>query len=218
MTPLQTYDAIKRLIEEVDIDVEMHTHNDFGLACANALTGVKAGARYVGTTVNGLGERAGNAPLEEIVMALKHLEGIDLGFSTAEFNELSQYVAQASAHEIPASKAIVGSNTFAHESGIHADGVLKDSNTYEAFAPQEVGAQRQLVIGKHSGKKALMAKFEREYGIDITEEEAERLLPQVRKTAVELKRALFDKELVYMYEDLVNVEEEGEKESEEALQ
>ncbi|MFW6005818.1 MAG: homocitrate synthase [Candidatus Bipolaricaulota bacterium] len=202
MTPLQTHEAIKNLRREVDIAIEMHTHNDFGLAAANALTGAKGGAEYIGTTVNGLGERAGNAPLEEIVMALKHLEDLDLGFNTSDFLELSEYVARASAQDLPVSKAIVGSNTFAHESGIHADGVLKDSETYEAFKPQEVGAERQLVIGKHSGKKAILAKFEKEYGIELTHEEAETLLPKVRKMAVELKRALFDKELVSLYEEM----------------
>ncbi|MFP4631546.1 MAG: homocitrate synthase [Candidatus Acetothermia bacterium] len=210
MTPLKIHKDIKKLKSEVDIDIEMHTHNDFGLAAANALTGVKGGAKYVGTTVNGLGERAGNAPLEEVVMALKHLEDMDLGFYTSDFLELSEYVAQASAQDLPVSKAIVGSNTFAHESGIHADGVLKDSETYEAFKPQEVGAERQLVIGKHSGKKAILAKFEKEYGIDLTDREAEALLPKVRRMAVELKRALFDKELVSLYEEL-ELEEEAEK-------
>jgi len=216
MTPLKTYEAIKNLKEEVDIAIEMHTHNDFGLAAANALTGAKGGAEYIGTTVNGLGERAGNAPLEEIVMALKHLENLDLGFKTSDFLELSEYVAHASAQALPVSKAIVGSNTFAHESGIHADGVLKDSETYEAFTPQEVGAERQLVIGKHSGKKAILAKFEKEYGIELTEEEAEALLPRVRKMAVELKRALFDKELVSLYEEM-EVETESSEKTEEVV-
>ncbi len=212
MTPLKIHEEIKKLKEEVDIDIEMHTHNDFGLAAANALTGVKGGANYVGTTVNGLGERAGNAPLEEIVMALKHLEDLDLGFNTSDFLELSEYVSHASAQDLPVSKAIVGSNTFAHESGIHTDGVLKDSETYEAFTPQEVGAERQLVIGKHSGKKAILAKFEMEYGIELSEEEAEALLPKVRSMAVELKRALFDKELVSLYEEMEAEETEKAEE------
>lgn len=202
MTPMNIYEVIRDLKAEVEMKIEMHTHDDFGLAAANALMGAKAGAEFIGTTVNGLGERAGNAPLEEVVMALKHLEEIDLGFNTEDFLQLSQYVATASAQDLPVSKAIVGANTFAHESGIHADGVLKDANTYEAFTPQEVGAQRQLIIGKHSGKKALLAKFEGEYGIALTNQQAEDLLPKVRKLAVELKRALFDKELVSLYEDL----------------
>jgi len=145
-------------------------------------------------------------------MALKHLENLDLGFNTSDFLELSEYVSHASAQDLPVSKAIVGSNTFAHESGIHTDGVLKDSETYEAFTPQEVGAERQLVIGKHSGKKAILAKFEMEYGIELSEEEAKALLPKVRSMAVELKRALFDKELVSLYEEMEAEETEKAEE------
>ncbi len=202
MEPLTLYERIKTLRDKTGLDIEMHTHNDFGMATANALAGIQAGASWVGVTVNGLGERAGNAALEEVVMALKHIYGIDLGLKTTRFRELSEYVARASGREIPVSKPIVGTNTFAHESGIHADGVLKNPNTYEAFAPEEVGLQRQIVIGKHSGRHALKAKF-LEYNINLTDEEAAAMLPAVRATAVNLKRPLFDKELVYIYEDCV---------------
>ena len=128
------------------------------------------------------------------------LSRVDLNFRTDMFREASEYVARASGRDLPAWKAIVGTNMFAHESGIHADGVLKSANTYEVFAPEEVGLQRQIVIGKHSVSKALMAKF-LEYGISLSHEDAEALLPWVRERAVNLKRALFDKELVYVYED-----------------
>ncbi len=200
MEPFGTFEVIKRLRETVDIEIEMHTHNDFGMATANALAGIKAGATWVNTTVNGLGERAGNAALEEVIMALKCIGGVDLGFKTERFRELSEYVANASARTIPVWKSIVGANVFAHESGIHADGVLKHPKTYEAFTPEEVGLYRQIVIGKHSGSHAIVAKFH-EYGIELTEEEAKDILASVRKAAVELKRALFDKELVYIYQD-----------------
>ncbi len=200
LEPFITYERIKVLIERVGIDVEMHTHNDFGMATANALAGVKAGATHVGVTINGLGERAGNAALEEVVMALKHLVKEDLYFKTEKFRELSEYVALASGRELPVSKAIVGTNMFAHESGIHADGVHKNPLTYEVFSPEEVGLQRQMVIGKHSGSAAILAKF-REYGRELTEKEANDLLDKVRSLAVDLKRSLFDKELIYLYED-----------------
>ena len=200
MEPFVIHDRVKDIIEEVGIDIEMHTHNDFGLAAANALAGVKAGANYVGVTVNGLGERAGNAALEEVVMALKYLYNVDMDFSTEDFRQLSEYVSQASSRELPVWKAIVGTNVFAHESGIHADGVLKNASTYEVFAPEEVGLERQIIIGKHSGKKAIVSKF-KEYGIDLTDQEANDLLARIRETAVQLKRALFDKELMYIYED-----------------
>ncbi|NPV29024.1 MAG: homocitrate synthase [Firmicutes bacterium] len=203
LDPFTTYERVKNLIEKVGIDIEMHTHNDFGMATANALAGVRAGATWVGVTVIGLGERAGNAALEEVVMALKYLQGIDLNFKTAKFRELAEYVSLASKRELPAWKPIVGSNMFAHESGIHADGALKNPRTYEVFCPEEVGLERQIVIGKHSGTNAIKAKFE-EYGIGLTEEEANDILARVRKAAVELKRPLFDKELVYIYEDYLN--------------
>ncbi|WP_176238045.1 homocitrate synthase [Candidatus Hakubella thermalkaliphila] len=200
LDPFRTYQIVRYLKERVNIDIEMHTHNDFGMATANALAGAKAGASYINTTVVGLGERAGNAALEEVVMAMKHIGRLDLGIKTEKLRELSEYVAQASGRTIPVWKAIVGVNVFAHESGIHADGVLKNPLNYEAFSPEEVGLQRQLVIGKYSGKASILAKF-REYGIELSEEEAEVILRHVRATAIQLKRALFDKELVYIYED-----------------
>ncbi|MBC7104700.1 MAG: homocitrate synthase [Firmicutes bacterium] len=200
MEPFTTYERIKTLIDATGIEVEMHMHNDFGLATANTLAGVRAGANYVGVTVIGLGERAGNAALEEVVMGLKYLYGIDLNFKTEMFRELAEYVSRASGRSLPVCKPIVGSNMFRHESGIHADGALKHPGTYEAFQPEEVGLARQIVIGKHSGTAALRAKFA-EYGIHLTKHQAEELLPAVRAAAVELKRSLFDKELMYIYED-----------------
>lgn len=208
MEPFKAYEVIKTIIDETGIDVEMHTHNDLGLATANALAGIKAGAKWVNTTVMGLGERAGNAPIEEVVMALKLTMGIDLPIKTSMFRELAEYVAAASSRTVPAWKAVVGANVFAHESGIHADGVLKDPKTYEAFSPEEVGLQRQILIGKHSGTHALIAKF-REYGIELSREEANQLLPRVRRAAVELKRALFDKELMQLYQSMKKDQEKA---------
>lgn len=206
LDPFETYRIIKHLVKETDMDIEMHTHNDFGMATANAMAGIKAGATWVNTTVNGLGERAGNAALEEVVMAMKYIGKVDLGFKTKMFRELSEYVAQASARTIPIWKAIVGTNVFAHESGIHADGIIKDPKTYEAFSPEEVGLARQLVIGKHSGSHSIEAKFH-EYGIDLTPDQAQDILTEVRRTSVQLKRALFDKELVYIYKDYIEKNE-----------
>ncbi len=198
--PFMLYERIKEIRRAVDIDIEMHTHNDFGMATANALAGVKAGARYIGVTVLGLGERAGNAALEEVVMALKYLYQIDLNFKNEMFLEVAEYVSRASGRELPKWKAIVGKNMFAHESGIHADGVQKDPTNYEAFQPEEVGLLRQIVIGKHSGTSSLKNKFA-EFGIVLTEHQARELLPKVRSYTVSVKRPLFDKELMYTYED-----------------
>lgn len=201
LDPFTTLERIIILKERTGIAIEMHTHNDFGMATANALAGVKAGARFVDVTVNGLGERAGNAALEEVIMALKHIQDIDLGFKTERFVELSEYVSRASGRILPPWKAIVGSNMFAHESGIHADGAIKNPKTYEVFRPEEVGLQRQIVIGKHSGTASIKAKF-LEYGRELTAEQAEAILKHVRDLAVDMKRSLFDKELNFIYKDL----------------
>ncbi|MCL5959863.1 MAG: homocitrate synthase [Chloroflexi bacterium] len=200
LSPFQTYAVVQKLANSVEIDLEMHTHNDFGMATANALAGVRAGANYITVSINGLGERAGNAALEEVVMALKCLHGIDLGIPTKRFRELAEYVAEASGRAIPVWKAVVGDNVFAHESGIHADGVIKNPRNYEIFSPEEVGLTRQLVVGKHSGSHTIIHKF-REFGIDLTPGEANDILALARTMAVEMKRALFDKELMYIYND-----------------
>jgi homocitrate synthase NifV len=208
MEPFRTYEVIKHLREESGLEVEMHTHNDFGMAVANAIAGVHAGASWVNVTVGGLGERAGNAALEEVAMALKYIEGLDLEMDTTRFREVGEYVMKAAGRQIPAWKSVIGTNMFAHESGIHADGVIKNPNTYEVFAPAEVGLERQIVIGKHSGSRSLELKFD-EYGIEVTREEAAELLPRVRSMAIELKRVLFDKELIYIYKDWKSEKKKG---------
>lgn len=197
--PFRTYKVIRELIDATGLEVEMHTHNDFGLAVANALAGIHAGASWVNVTVGGLGERAGNAALEEVVMALKYIEGVDLGFDTPRFREMGEFVMDAAGRTVPVWKSIIGTNMFAHESGIHADGVIKNPKTYEIFPPHEVGLERQIVVGKHSGSRTLEMKFD-EYGIELSREDAVALLPLVRSKAVELKRPLFDKELVELHQ------------------
>ena len=203
MEPFTLRDTIEKIYKVTNFDIEMHTHNDFGMATANAIAGIVGGANHIGVTVNGLGERAGNAALEEVIMALKFVYGYETNIDTTRFREISKYVSQASGRELPIWKAIVGTNMFRHESGIHADGALKDPKNYEAFDPSEVGLERQIVIGKHSGKAAIINKF-REYEIELSNEDAESMLELVRQTSVRIKRNLFDKELVEIYKDLKN--------------
>ena len=200
LDPFDIFNVISYLRRTVDIEIETHTHNDFGMATANAIAGLKAGATFVNTTVNGLGERAGNAALEEVVMALKYISKVDLNLKTERFRELSEYVARASSRAIPAWKPIVGTNVFAHESGIHADGVIKNPLNYEVFSPEEVGLERQLMIGKHSGSHAIKLKFQ-EFGIELDSGESATILKLARKSSIKLKRGLFDKELMYIYKD-----------------
>ncbi|MDR1412532.1 MAG: homocitrate synthase [Actinomycetes bacterium] len=198
MDPFRCYSIIKHLRDETGLEIEMHTHNDFGLAVANALAGIHAGATWVNVTVGGLGERAGNAALEQVVMALKYLERVDLGIDTTQFYEITDYVIRAAGRVLPVWTPVVGSNMFSHESGIHADGVIKNPATYEVFSPDEVGLERQIVIGKHSGSRTVEVKL-KEFGIVISREDAAALLPAVRAKSVKLNRALFDKELVKLY-------------------
>jgi homocitrate synthase NifV len=200
LEPRRSYDDIKRIIEHAKIDVEMHTHNDFGMATANAIAGVQAGAKFVSTTVLGIGERTGNSPLEEIAMTAKHILKMDVHFDTTRFREVSEYVASAASRTIPGWKPIVGENCFAHEAGIHTDGVIKYLSNYEPYTPEEVGLKRKIVIGKHSGRhtvKQMLAK----YGYEVDEEAAGIILESVRANSIALKRSLTEKELVYMYMD-----------------
>jgi homocitrate synthase NifV len=203
LNPLTTFRYIRTLVDAVGLDVEMHTHNDFGMATANALSGIYAGASYVGVTVNGLGERAGNACLQEVIMGLKYLMQVEFDYNTTLFREVAEYVAKASGRPLPVSKPIVGSNIFAHESGIHGDGVLKNPLTYEVFSPEEVGLERQIVIGKHSGSAAIRSKFVKEYGLELPDSIIQEVLQRARQKSIDLKRSLFDKELMVIYEELM---------------
>lgn len=198
--PFSLREDIEELYKKTNFNIEMHTHNDFGMATANAIAGILGGASHVGVTVNGLGERAGNAALEEVLMALEYVYGYKADVDTRMFREVSQYVSQASGRILPSWKAIVGENMFAHESGIHADGAIKNPKNYEAFDPDVIGLQRQIVIGKHSGKAGIINKF-KEYNIKLSDEEAQIVLEMVRSTSVRLKRTLFDKELVKIYKE-----------------
>ncbi|MDI6705319.1 MAG: homocitrate synthase [Bacillota bacterium] len=200
LDPISTFNIIHGILDEIKIDIEMHTHNDFGMATANALAGVIAGASHVGVTVNGLGERAGNAALEEVLMALKHVLGSKTHQQTALLRQLCLYVSRASGRELYPWKAVVGTNMFAHESGIHVDGAIKDPKTYEAFDPQEVGLTREIVIGKHSGTAAIIQRL-KQNGVHIDNVIAAELLPGVRRAAVALKRPLIDMELLDIYEE-----------------
>jgi homocitrate synthase NifV len=195
LDPFTTKNKVSQLVQALSIPVEMHTHNDFGLATANALAGIQAGAKSVNTTVNGLGERAGNAALEEVVMVLKRIYNIPVSIDTRRLQELSQLVATASGSAVPPWKAIVGENTFVHESGIHAAGVLKNPVTYEPFAPEEVGWERRLVVGKHSGRH-LVSHLLQQHGVTLETDETQSVLDAVRNLSVQVKRSLTVEELL----------------------
>ncbi len=187
LDPFSTYEAIRRLRGAVDMEIEIHAHNDLGLATANTLAALRAGATHANTTVNGLGERAGNAALEEVVMALRHLHGLETGVRTTELVAISQLVAQASGRPVAVNKSIVGEAVFTHESGIHVDGLLKHPSNYEGFDPAEVGRERRTVLGKHSGSRAVRSAYQA-LGLPVIDPQVQPLLERIREHAVHTKR------------------------------
>jgi homocitrate synthase NifV len=189
MDPFGLYERLRDLRARVDLEIEMHAHDDLGLATANSLAAVRAGATHVNTTVHGLGERAGNAALEEVVMGLKHVNGLDCGVTLKGFSSLSTLVAQASGKPIAWHKSLVGAGAFTHEAGIHVDGLIKDPLNYQGVDPAELGLNHRLVLGKHSGRHAVQRVYAESLCFELDQEQAERLLPLVRRFVTETKRS-----------------------------
>jgi len=170
-------------------------------ATANSLAAVKGGATHVSTTVNGLGERAGNAPLEEVAMALIHLHGLSTGVDPRRLGPVSDLVAGASGRPVPLNKPIVGGGIFTHESGIHVHGLLSDPANYQAIDPSELGRRHSLVLGKHSGVAAIRWAFEG-MGLALDETAARAILAKVRRFAATAKRAPGPQELRQFYDQV----------------
>jgi homocitrate synthase NifV len=198
LDPFTTYERVHQLVKNTDLEIEIHAHDDLGLATANSLAAIRAGASHVSTTVNGLGERAGNAPLEEVVMALWRIHGLETGIDMQSFPAISKLVADASGHAVAVNKSIVGEAVFTHESGLHVDGLLKDPSTYEVFDPAFVGRHRQLVLGKHSGSHGLKHAYA-ELGIQLEDSQTSQLLPVIREFASQTKRSLQADDLLHIY-------------------
>ena len=167
------------------VTLSVHCHNDLGLAVANSLAGVQAGAQQVECTINGLGERAGNASLEEIVMALSVRDDVfdvETGIETEQIAATSRLVAERTGYAVQRNKAIVGANAFAHEAGIHQDGMLKDVRTYQIIDPASVGVRMTLPLGKHSGRHAF-ARACAEQGFSIAGDELDRAFRRFKERA-----------------------------------
>ncbi|PWI33869.1 homocitrate synthase [Vibrio albus] len=179
LDPVSTSRFISGLKTNTDLQLEMHAHNDLGLATANTLAAIDAGAHSVNTTVNGLGERAGNAALEEIAVALSVLNKAESGVVLKALPELCNNVLIASGRAKWPQKAIVGDAVFTHESGVHVDGLLKDINNYQGFSPAIVGREHQFVLGKHSGNKAITSIY-KGLGIDLNMQQCEFLRASLR--------------------------------------
>lgn len=195
LNPLQTAHIIGDLYAESDIEIEFHAHNDLGMATANTVAAILAGADCASVTVNGLGERAGNAPLEEVATALLHTARIDLALDITRFSHLSDIVATASGRHLNWNKPVTGQGSFTHESGIHCSGILQQKESYELISPESVGRARpEFVIGRHSSAKALLDAAIK-LGLKLNNELAEAALPQVRELSTDLGRALSSDEV-----------------------
>lgn len=188
--------------------LSVHCHNDLGLATANTIAGLKAGARQAEVTINGIGERAGNTSLEEIVMGLytrKDYLDLTTGIQTEEIHPTSRLVSMMTGIVVQPNKAIVGANAFAHEAGIHQDGVLKNRMTYEIMAPETVGlSSNRLVLGKHSGKHAFRRKLA-EMGYDLPEDDLRRLFEKFKELADKRKEILDEDIEVLFAEEILRV-------------
>jgi len=183
-----TPEAIAFLVKELKarhaLPLSLHLHNDFGLACANALAGIEAGADAFAVTVLGIGERAGNLSLEQFAMAAKYLCGIDTGIDLTKLQKLAELVARHAKIKIPKNQPWLGENIFTHASGIHAIAVLENPFCYECVSPEVLAKQRRILLGKHSGKGVLKAKLA-QHGIELSGQELEDLLAEIKKLGTE---------------------------------
>jgi homocitrate synthase NifV len=201
LDPFSTYALVRALRAATDLELEIHAHDDLGLATANTLAAASAGATHASVTVIGLGERAGNAPLEEVAVALMQLHRRQTGIVTTGLGRVARLVAAAAARPVPPNKAIVGDHIFTHESGIHVDGLLKDRRTYEALDPALLGLAHRFVIGKHSGLAAIAARLS-ELNLEASLAERGAILARVRKHAAATKRPVTSEQLTAIWREI----------------
>jgi len=207
MTP-QTVDyLIREIKKEIKTPLCLHCHDDLGLSTANTLAGALAGVKQIHGTINGLGERAGNTPLEELLLNLNMHYGIDR-YDLSQLLDLSQVVEKYSNVPVAKNKAVVGANAFAHESGIHVSAILKKAETYELYPPQMVGGERSFVVGKHSGKAAVMF-ISKSIGYELADDELKTVMERV-KECTEAKRGIPCERLKEMILDIKHKNESAE--------
>ncbi|MFC6825519.1 LeuA family protein [Halopelagius fulvigenes] len=210
-TPTRFADLIRTVREHTSAKIDVHAHDDFGLATANAMAGFEAGASQAQVSVNGIGERAGNAAYEEVVMSAESLYDVDSGIDTTRITELSRMVEEASDIPVPANKPVVGRNAFSHESGIHAAGVIENSDTFEpgVMTPEMVGAQREFVLGKHTGAHSVRKRLE-DSGFVPTDDEVREVTRRVKDYGAEKERVTVD--VLTRFAREVGVERDDEEE------
>jgi homocitrate synthase NifV len=198
MEPFSVYDAFALLGSGTRIELEFHGHDDLGLATANTLAAIRGGATHASVCVLGLGERAGNAALEQVAACLSRLHNAGSNLNLAQLPRLAEVVAKAARRPIPVGKAIVGDNAFTHESGIHVDGLQKDPSTYEELSPQTFGRARRIVLGKHSGMASIAGALQ-SLGLSADKDRTQWVLAQVRQRSMQAKRVVSTDELLDFY-------------------
>ncbi|MDK2867808.1 MAG: homocitrate synthase NifV [Clostridiales bacterium] len=186
LNPFDTYTQIHALAEVLNVPIDFHGHNDLGMGTANAFAAFRAGAEWISCSVNGLGERAGNTPLEEIVAAITFDGTVVSTIDKKQLNAISALVAKYSGKAVCDLKPIVGKQIFSHESGIHVDGLIKDSSVYEAILPEDYGRAREIVLGKFSGRRAVRYQLKL-WGIEIDDLKAQEIVNIIRKASYEHK-------------------------------
>jgi homocitrate synthase NifV len=201
LDPFTTFAIFQRLRAALACELEIHAHDDLGLATANSLAAIVGGGTHVNTTVNGLGERAGNAPLEEVVMALHHLYHRHTGVTPRQLPAISHLVAEVSGRPVAAGKSIVGDKVFSHESGIHVHGLLRDPANYQSVDPAELGRKHSLVLGKHSGVTAVRHAYA-QLGLELSDSVANTILARVRAHATDTKQPPEGDELLRFYREI----------------
>lgn len=197
LEPIKTYETLQLLRQMSPFELEFHAHDGYYLATANTLSAINAGVNHVATSITGIGS-AKHAPFEEVILAARHLSSLFDSVIAPDFAAECAKIAACLGKDIPVDKAIIGQNIFAHESGLHVHGVMKNPSIYEAFPPEEVGLSRFLIIGKHSGSAALQAALSK-LGIEPSTAELQKLLKSVRTIVLHKKSHLTPYELLHLY-------------------
>ena len=213
LTPDSSFELFSRL-NDIQVPVSCHCHNDFGLAVANTLSAVKGGASEIHTTINGIGERAGNTSFEECIVSIDRLfSDFTTDIKINQIYDISKLVARLTGVYIQPNKAIVGENAFAHESGIHSDGIIKNSATYEPMTPELVGRTRKFVIGKHMGTHGLNSRL-KEIGLDVNDDQLKQICDDIKdladkgKTVTDVDlQVIADNVLEINHEDRIKLDE-----------
>ncbi len=204
MQPHQMEERVRELrLKLLPCQMDLHCHNDYGLALANAMAGIRAGADCIHTTVNGLGERTGIPDLAETIVAFHNLEGVQK-FNLRPLMNLSSYLEKASGFLLAPNKPITGQNAFSHKSGVHTNGILKDPRTYEPFDPAVLGRERKIVIDKYTGRTAVASRLD-EYGIEVSAAELEVIVSRIKNIG-DARKQLFDADILEIAEQVTGRE------------